>query len=58
MFTRNDNKTPFTTDDLALAEELAARAALSLDNARQYTREREAAVALQRKLLAADPDGR
>ncbi|MGP3919345.1 SpoIIE family protein phosphatase [Nonomuraea sp. 10N515B] len=51
VFVRNDNLEPFTRDDLLLAEELGARAALSLDNARQYTRERTAALALQRNLL-------
>ncbi|WP_220447101.1 PP2C family protein-serine/threonine phosphatase [Nonomuraea deserti] len=40
-----------------LAEELVARAALSLDNARQYTRERNAALALQRNLLPRRLDG-
>ncbi|SDK31295.1 SpoIIE family protein phosphatase [Nonomuraea jiangxiensis] len=51
VFVRTENHAPFTRDDLDLAEELAARAALSLDNARQYTRERTAALALQRNLL-------
>ncbi|TXS74100.1 MULTISPECIES: ATP-binding SpoIIE family protein phosphatase [unclassified Streptomyces] len=41
----------FDTDDLSLAEELAARTAVCIDNARRYTREREAALALQRDLL-------
>ncbi|TDD22966.1 PP2C family protein-serine/threonine phosphatase [Nonomuraea diastatica] len=51
VFVRNANPAPFSRDDLVLAEELVARAALSLDNARQYTRERNAARALQRNLL-------
>jgi serine phosphatase RsbU (regulator of sigma subunit) len=51
VFVRTDNKTPFSRDDVVLAEELAARASLSLDNARQYTREHNAALALQRQLL-------
>ncbi|MCK2212313.1 SpoIIE family protein phosphatase [Actinomadura sp. ATCC 31491] len=51
VFVRTDNRAPFTRDDLLLAEELCARAALSLDNARRYTRERTAALALQRTLL-------
>ncbi|MFB4263458.1 SpoIIE family protein phosphatase [Nonomuraea sp. GTA35] len=51
VFVRNANPAPFTRDDLVLAEELVARAALSLDNARQYTRERTTALALQRDLL-------
>ncbi|MBV9022369.1 MAG: SpoIIE family protein phosphatase [Streptomycetaceae bacterium] len=41
----------FTESDRKVAEELAARAALSLDNALRYTRERNTAVALQRSLL-------
>ncbi|WP_405587555.1 SpoIIE family protein phosphatase [Streptomyces sp. NBC_01190] len=51
VFVRTDNKTPFSGDDLLLIEELVGRAALSLDNARRYTRERAASVALQRNLL-------
>lgn len=51
VFARTDNERPFSVDDLLLAEELAARAALSLDNARRYTRERNTALALQRELL-------
>ncbi|WP_181449062.1 SpoIIE family protein phosphatase [Nonomuraea aridisoli] len=50
-FVRSRNPAPFTRDDLLLAEELAARAALSLDSAHRYTRERTAALALQRNLL-------
>ncbi|MDI2129498.1 SpoIIE family protein phosphatase [Yinghuangia seranimata] len=42
---------PFDPEDLALAEELASRAALGLDNTRMYTRERETALALQHDLL-------
>ncbi|BFV60844.1 hypothetical protein KCMC57_up59480 [Kitasatospora sp. CMC57] len=42
---------PFTEDDVALAEELAARAAVCMDNARLYRRERETALTLQRSLL-------
>ncbi|MFB4273982.1 SpoIIE family protein phosphatase [Nonomuraea sp. MTCD27] len=51
VFVRHHNAARFMRDDLILAEELAARAALSLDNARRYTRERTAALALQRDLL-------
>ena len=40
MFLRTEDPAPFQEDDLLLAEELVARAALSLDNARRYTRER------------------
>lgn len=51
LFARTEDPTPFRQDDLLLAEELVTRAALSLDNARQYTRERSTALALQRNLL-------
>ncbi|MGI5511070.1 SpoIIE family protein phosphatase [Streptomyces sp. CA-106131] len=51
LFLRTEDPVPFHEDDLLLAEELVTRAALSLDNARQYTRERTAALALQRNLL-------
>ncbi|MDT0469609.1 SpoIIE family protein phosphatase [Streptomyces gibsoniae] len=50
-FVRTENDMPFEADDLLLAEELVSWAALSLDNARQYARERAAALALQRHLL-------
>ncbi|MBG0855645.1 SpoIIE family protein phosphatase [Streptomyces spinoverrucosus] len=42
---------PFDEEELYLAEELVARAALSIDNARRFTREHTLAVALQRSLL-------
>ncbi|MFI9105442.1 SpoIIE family protein phosphatase [Streptomyces fildesensis] len=42
---------PFEQDDLPPAEELAARAAVCIDNARRYTREHITAVTLQRSLL-------
>jgi PAS domain S-box-containing protein len=41
----------YSPDDLALAEELAARAALAVDNARLYQNQLHAASALQRSLL-------
>ncbi len=41
----------FTDEDLAVAEELAARAAVAIDNARRYTREHTMAATLQRSLL-------
>ncbi len=46
---------PFTHDDEVLAGELAARAALSIDNARWYRSQRHAALALQRHLLPQHP---
>ncbi|MGE5290812.1 MAG: SpoIIE family protein phosphatase [Micromonosporaceae bacterium] len=51
VFVRGRRPEPFEQDDVLLAEELTARAALSLDNARRYTRERTTALALQRSLL-------
>jgi PAS domain S-box-containing protein len=42
---------PFDPDEARLVEELAARAALALDNAMLYSRERRAALTLQRSLL-------
>ncbi|WP_371502186.1 SpoIIE family protein phosphatase [Kitasatospora sp. NBC_00374] len=41
----------FVDQDTALLSEVAARAALGVDNARRYTKERRSAVALQRSLL-------
>ncbi|MEU9713303.1 SpoIIE family protein phosphatase [Streptomyces sp. NPDC047967] len=46
-----DRATTFDNGEVALADELAARAAVSIDNARRYTRERTASLALQRQLL-------
>ncbi|MFC9247114.1 SpoIIE family protein phosphatase [Streptomyces sp. NPDC057136] len=50
-FWRAGNPEPFDGEDLSFAEELVARAAVSIDNARRYTREHEMAVTLQRSLL-------
>lgn len=46
-----DRATTFDNGEVALADELAARAAVYIDNARRYTRERTASLALQRQLL-------
>ncbi|MGW5276246.1 SpoIIE family protein phosphatase [Streptomyces sp. NPDC004044] len=51
LFARSEEQTPFQEDDLLLAEELVTRAALCLDNALQYARERTTALTLQRDLL-------
>ncbi|MFD5794240.1 SpoIIE family protein phosphatase [Streptomyces diastatochromogenes] len=51
LFGRSEVQKPFQQDDLLLAEELVNRAALCLDNALQYARERTAALTLQRDLL-------
>ncbi|MEU7636497.1 SpoIIE family protein phosphatase [Streptomyces sp. NPDC039016] len=50
-FVRSRRLGPFGADDVRLAEELVARAAVCLDNARRYTRERTAARMMQRNLL-------
>ncbi|MFF1838824.1 SpoIIE family protein phosphatase [Streptomyces sp. NPDC058231] len=50
-FIRSVNLTPFEPDDVLLARELVARAAVCVDNARRYTREHNAALTLQRSLL-------
>lgn len=47
---------PFDSRDVALAVELAGRAAICVDNARLYSRERNAALALQRGLLPRMPE--
>ncbi|CAM5313051.1 histidine kinase [Streptomyces avidinii] len=48
---RGQDSPPFDEEDVSFAEELTARAALSVDNARRYTREHNMAVTLQRSLL-------
>ncbi|MFC8507292.1 SpoIIE family protein phosphatase [Streptomyces sp. NPDC057411] len=50
-FVRGRGTRPFSATDLALAEQLASQAAVSIDNARLYGREREHVVSLQRTLL-------
>ncbi|WP_307825914.1 SpoIIE family protein phosphatase [Streptomyces sp. MBT33] len=54
-FYRSERPAPFEDDDLSLAQELASRAAICIDNARRYTREHHTALTLQRSLL---PRGR
>ncbi|MGW3206947.1 SpoIIE family protein phosphatase [Streptomyces sp. NPDC001135] len=51
VFTRHRRPDPFAADDRLLAEEITTRAAVCIDNARRYSRERETALALQRSLL-------
>ncbi|MEU9137786.1 SpoIIE family protein phosphatase [Streptomyces sp. NPDC048404] len=50
-FYRSTTPDPFDEDSLALAAELGTRAAVCIDNARRYTRERTAALILQSSLL-------
>ncbi|MGJ5755910.1 PAS domain S-box-containing protein [Streptomyces puniciscabiei] len=52
---RTRNPTPFDDDDAFLASELAARAAVCIDNARGYQAQRHAALTLQRSLLPEPP---
>ncbi|EST37575.1 hypothetical protein N566_12255 [Streptomycetaceae bacterium MP113-05] len=53
---RIGNPEPFDEDDVVLARELAGRAAISIDNARWYQRERATALTLQRALLPQLPE--
>ncbi|MGP4086957.1 SpoIIE family protein phosphatase [Streptomyces sp. KR55] len=46
---------PFGPDDLTVIEDLVARVAVCLDNARRFTREHGIALALQRSLLPHGP---
>ena len=54
-FARAPGDPGFEPDDIALAAELAARAAVCIDNARLYDRERRTAFALQHGLLPREP---
>ncbi|WNO72526.1 MULTISPECIES: SpoIIE family protein phosphatase [unclassified Streptomyces] len=57
QFSRTKGSEPFGERDQALAVELAARAAVCMDNARLYRREHERALILQRSLLPpGDPE--
>jgi PAS domain S-box-containing protein len=50
-FGRAENPEPYGEADVRLVSDLAARAAVHIDNARLYTREHNAAITLQRSLL-------
>ncbi|AVZ77934.1 protein phosphatase (plasmid) [Streptomyces lunaelactis] len=50
-FVRTWHTHAFDADDVLLAQEIVARAAVCIDNARRYARERTTALALQRSLL-------
>ncbi|MEU8619644.1 SpoIIE family protein phosphatase [Streptomyces sp. NPDC048623] len=52
---RARNAVPFDRDDVLLAGELAARAAVAIDNARWYRHQQRTALALQRHLLPQGP---
>jgi PAS domain S-box-containing protein len=53
-FVRDASRRPFSPGEAVLGEELAARAALCIDNARLYSHERQTALMLQRALLPDD----
>ncbi|MFF8605812.1 SpoIIE family protein phosphatase [Streptomyces sp. NPDC015346] len=55
QFARDRTAAPFDDDDLLLAQEIAARAAVYIDNARRYTHEHATALTLQRSLLPQGP---
>ncbi|MGQ4334757.1 SpoIIE family protein phosphatase [Streptomyces hayashii] len=50
-FSRHRHPEPFAQDDLLLGEEITARAAVCIDNARRYGRERRTSLTLQSSLL-------
>ncbi|MFG2268377.1 SpoIIE family protein phosphatase [Streptomyces chartreusis] len=50
-FHRYGTAKPYDDEDLLLAQEIAARAAVAVDNARHYTHARATALTLQRSLL-------
>ncbi|WP_328224271.1 SpoIIE family protein phosphatase [Streptomyces sp. NBC_00310] len=51
QFCRDRTPDAFDDEDLLLAQEIAARAAVAVDNARRYTHARATALTLQRSLL-------
>ncbi|MGY1712481.1 SpoIIE family protein phosphatase [Geodermatophilus sp. SYSU D00758] len=51
LLARTDQDRPFTQEDVDLAEDLARRAALAMDNVRLYQQEHTVADTLQRSLL-------
>ncbi|GGS96987.1 hypothetical protein GCM10010156_63960 [Planobispora rosea] len=54
VFTRTPESRPFDEQDVTIGEDLAARTAICLDNARLYGHERRTALTLQSSLLPAD----
>ena len=53
---RTQSGRPYDADELATARDVAARAALALDNARLFAQQRELAEQLQRSLLTPPPE--
>jgi Stage II sporulation protein E (SpoIIE)/GAF domain len=56
VFGRTPASPAFSPSEIVLAGELASRAAVCIDNAQMYHRERRTALALQRGLLPGEPD--
>lgn len=54
-FYRYQQQDPFQEADVALATDVCTHAALCIDNARRYTRERTIAATVQRRLLPQQP---
>ncbi|MET9913283.1 GAF domain-containing protein, partial [Streptomyces sp. NPDC006476] len=50
QFVRHQTQAPFDDDDLLLAQEITSRAAVYIDNARQFAHERSTALTLQHSL--------
>ncbi|MEV6023963.1 SpoIIE family protein phosphatase [Streptomyces sp. NPDC052036] len=50
-FWRAENPSPFAEDELSDAGEIAAKAAVAIDNALRYAREHDTALTLQRSML-------
>ncbi|MFE3739258.1 SpoIIE family protein phosphatase [Streptomyces sp. NPDC059134] len=55
IFARHRRPESFAQDDLLLGEEITARAAVCIDNARRYGRERRTSLTLQSSLLPERP---
>ncbi|MEV6116519.1 SpoIIE family protein phosphatase [Streptomyces sp. NPDC052109] len=55
-FYRHEDEDPFEEGDIALASDVCAHAALCIDNARRYARERTVAATVQRRLLPQRPE--
>ena len=53
---RGASRSPMTPEEIAVAVELAGRAALVLDNARLYSQQRTIAEGFQRSMLTAPPE--
>lgn len=54
-FYRHRDEEPFDEEDIAVAEDICCHAAVHIDNARRYTRERTIAATLKRRLLPQRP---